>query len=132
MIRASYPTVVGKAGVFALYIAEGPKASDYKQGRLISVRSGLNRQGRGDGASAEPFGLSTRVPTGTRAIRHPHGTEANLAQHHWSSTGSGHRSGHRECANLTCSQHFSLWLRDHPTNGPYKRPTKTAIEASDP
>ena len=42
MIRASYPTVVGKAGVFALYIAEGPKASDYKQGQLISVRSGVN------------------------------------------------------------------------------------------
>jgi hypothetical protein len=130
MIRACNPTVVGKPGVFALYIAEGPKASDYKQGQLISVRSGLNARAGADGASAEPFGFSTRVPTGTRAIRHPHDNEANLAQHHWSSTGSDHVSGHR--ANLTCSQHFSRWLRDPSYKRPSKRPLQTAIKASDP
>jgi hypothetical protein len=43
MIRASFPTGVGKQGVFALYITQGTqRASDYEQGQLISVRSGVN------------------------------------------------------------------------------------------
>ena len=116
MIRASFPTGVGKIGVFALYITKGHQRASELRARTTDQREiRCKRQGRRSGASAEPFGLSTRVPTGTRAIRHPHRTESDLAQHHWSSTGSDHVSGHRQCANLTCSQ-LSLPVTARPAH----------------
>ena len=128
MIRASYPTVVGKPGVFALYIAEGPKASDYKQGRLISVRSGLNRQGRGDGASAEPFGFR-------REFRPGRGQSATLtALKPTSPSTTGHRRD-RAIGPDTVSVQISraasispcgcaITQQTAPTNGLQKRPLR--------
>ncbi len=105
MIRASFPTAVGKAGVFALYITQGTQKSQRLRARTTDqCEIRCERQGRRSGASAEPSGPSTRVPTGTRAIRHLNCTESDLAQHHWSSTVQDHLSDHRQCANLMCSQ----------------------------
>jgi hypothetical protein len=88
MIRASFPTGVGKKGVFALYITQGTqRASDYEQGQLIGVRSGVNaravaaayqpsrpayrRESRpGSGQSATLTALSPSSPSTTGHRRH--------------------------------------------------------------
>ena len=89
MIRASFPTVVGKAGVFTLYITQGTqRASDYEQGQLISVRSGVNaravaaahqpsrtanrresRPGRGQSATITALNPTSPSTTGHRRYR---------------------------------------------------------------
>jgi hypothetical protein len=89
MIRASFPTAVGKVGVFTLYITQGTqRASDYEQGQLISVRSGVNaravaaahqpsrsanrresRPGRGQSATFTALNPTSPSTTGHRRYR---------------------------------------------------------------
>jgi hypothetical protein len=113
MIRACNPTVVGKAGVFALYIAEGPKASDYRQGQLISVRSGLNaRAGAATYQSSRSVGQ--RVPIGTRA--NPQNHYSNLIM--LSTTGHRRMDFVRVVPVRERKQPATLlWLRDQSPNG---------------
>lgn len=63
MIRASFPTVVGKPGVFALYMSKGiQRASDYEQGQLISVGSGLYARAVAADQSSRSAGRSESRP----------------------------------------------------------------------
>jgi hypothetical protein len=91
-------------GLYVIHNPGHPKSQRLRARTTDQCEIRCERQGRRSGASAEPSGPSTRVPTGTRAIRHLHCTESDLAQHHWSSTVQDHLSDHRQCANLTCSQ----------------------------
>jgi hypothetical protein len=73
-------------GVCVIHNPGHPKSQRLRARTTDQCEIRCERQGRRSGASAEPFGQSTRVPTGTRAIRDLHCTESDLAQHHWSST----------------------------------------------
>jgi hypothetical protein len=93
MIRASFPTVVGKPGVFALYISKGiQRASDYEQGQLISVGSGLNARAVAAGQSSRPAGRSESRPGRMHATHRPQCAKSDIAQDHWSSTRPDHVS----------------------------------------
>ena len=78
-------------GVCVIHKPGHQRASELRARTTDQREIRCKRQGRRSGASAEPFGPSTQVPTGTRAIRRPHRAESDLALHHWSSTGSDHR-----------------------------------------
>jgi hypothetical protein len=104
-------------GLYVIHNSGHPK-SQRLQARTTDQRGiRSERQGRRSGASTEPFGPSTRVPTGTRAIRRLTALYPTSPSTSWLSTGPDDVSGHRQCTNLTCSQHLFLCLRVQPTNG---------------
>jgi hypothetical protein len=89
----------GQAGVFTLYMNQGTQKSQRLRARTTDQRGiRCERQSRCGDASVEPPGLSTRVPTGTRAIRHPHRTESDLA------STIGHRRDRTICPSTVSVQ----------------------------
>jgi hypothetical protein len=90
-------------GLYVIHSPGHPKSQRLRARTTDQREIRCERQGRRSGGSAEPSGPSTRIPTGIRAIRHPHCTESDLAQHTWSSTVPDHLADHRQCANLMCS-----------------------------
>ena len=66
-------------GLYVIHNSGQPKSQRLRARTTDQREIRCERQGRRSGASAEPSGLSTRVPSGTRAIRQPHYTESDLA-----------------------------------------------------
>ena len=118
----------GQARGFALYMDnKAPKASVYKRGLLISVRSGVNARAVATAHQPSRSAYRREFRPGRRPIRHAHCTEANLAQHHWSSTGSDHGP---DTASVQISRAASISpaAARPPNERPLLRPTKPAIK----
>jgi hypothetical protein len=94
MIRASFQQDWASRGCFRYtWTTRHPKPACTEQGLLISVRSGLKRQGRRRDTSVEPVGPQTRPDRGRanspRSLQH-----SRHAQCYWSPTawnGVSHR-----------------------------------------
>src|SRR5215204_2558437 len=85
MIRAWYPTAVGKAWVFALYIAEGTQGQRLQARTTDQREIRCERQGNRSDTSVESVGPST-FRVGTRAHPKDHCFKSDHA-HHWSPAG---------------------------------------------
>jgi hypothetical protein len=99
MIRASFPTRLGKPGVFPLYMDNKASIAGVYGARTTDQREiRIERQGRRSDTSVQPVGLQTCPDRG----------RANLSRllhilitlrHYWSPTARKPMSKHRRCAS---------------------------------